>query len=155
MHAQFKQNEEECFCRHTVHAHSMLSLPLLILLHRPCLASSFSSHPHPTPPLSSSYSSFFSLSSYSFSLSIDHEWPPKWQDETEGYMASQLGREKEIMELTGSNERWENWMQYIQVIWFTFILVCLILSCLVFTLLYPTLFDCSIFCYYLTLSCLG
>jgi hypothetical protein len=42
-------------------------------------------------------------------------WPYKWQDETEGYMESQLGREKEIMQLTGSNERWENWMQYIQV----------------------------------------
>lgn len=35
--------------------------------------------------------------------------------ETEGYLASQEGREAEIMQLTGSNERWENWMQYIQV----------------------------------------
>lgn len=65
---------------------------------------------------------FVSLITYHFRtllplilLQIDHVWPPKWHMETEGYLASQEGREAEIMQLTGSNERWENWMQYIQV----------------------------------------
>jgi hypothetical protein len=38
-------------------------------------------------------------------------WPPQWQDESEAYRKKQLEREKEIMQLTGSQERWENWMQ--------------------------------------------
>ena len=79
-----------------------------------------------TLPLSSSTHPSHALSYPSFPfLILDHVWPPKWQDETEGYVESQLGREKEIMELTGSNERWENWMQYVQVthiIWYYYAL---------------------------------
>ena len=39
-----------------------------------------------------------------------HVWPPQWQEETEGYKALQRSREAEIMQIPGSNERWENWM---------------------------------------------
>ena len=42
-------------------------------------------------------------------------WPPVWQKETEGYLHTQQKREKEIMELPGADERWENWMQHTQV----------------------------------------
>jgi hypothetical protein len=41
-------------------------------------------------------------------------WPPQWQEESEGYRANQARREKEIMQLTGAQERWENWMQFTQ-----------------------------------------
>jgi hypothetical protein len=42
-----------------------------------------------------------------------HKWPPEWQHEPEGFKALMEEREREIMELTGSDERWENWMQYV------------------------------------------
>lgn len=88
----------------------------------PPSSSSFSYPSTPlTPPFSIPHISSFSFVSFFSLLFIDFEWPFKWQDETEGYMESQLGREKEIMQLTGSNERWENWMQYIQVNYFTLI----------------------------------
>ncbi len=41
-------------------------------------------------------------------------WPPHWQPETPEYSAAMAAREEEIMQLTGSDERWENWMQYTQ-----------------------------------------
>lgn len=42
-----------------------------------------------------------------------HTWPPQWQPETEGYRELMEEREREIMQLTGADERWENWMQYV------------------------------------------
>ncbi|RYH12717.1 hypothetical protein EON65_37495, partial [archaeon] len=42
-----------------------------------------------------------------------HTWPPAWQPETEGYRRLMEEREREIMSLTGADERWENWMQYV------------------------------------------
>jgi hypothetical protein len=41
-----------------------------------------------------------------------HTWPPTWQPEREGYRKLMEQREREIMELPASDERWENWMQY-------------------------------------------
>ena len=41
-------------------------------------------------------------------------WPPTWQPETEEYRAVMDAREAEIMQLTGADERWENWMQFVQ-----------------------------------------
>jgi hypothetical protein len=38
-----------------------------------------------------------------------HSWPPKWQQESQSYRALMEEREKEIMQLTGADERWENW----------------------------------------------
>ena len=65
-----------------------------------------------------------------------HTWPPSWHNESEGYKgaffintflenrvcqmsmtdvfkALMREQEKEIMQLTGSQERWENWMQFV------------------------------------------
>jgi hypothetical protein len=39
-------------------------------------------------------------------------WPPNWQPETPEFSAVMTAREKELMTLTGADERWENWMQY-------------------------------------------
>lgn len=41
-------------------------------------------------------------------------WPPKWNEESESYRAVMEQREREIMQLSGADERWENWMQFIQ-----------------------------------------
>lgn len=41
-------------------------------------------------------------------------WPPNWQPESDGYRETMEKREAEIMQLTGSDERWENWMQFVQ-----------------------------------------
>ena len=41
-------------------------------------------------------------------------WPPQWQNETEGYLRLMAEREEELMAIPGSDERWENWMQYTQ-----------------------------------------
>lgn len=41
-------------------------------------------------------------------------WPPKWQKESDGYRTTMENREKEIQQLTGADERWENWMQFVQ-----------------------------------------
>lgn len=43
-----------------------------------------------------------------------HTWPPSWNEESEGYRNLMVDREREIMSLTGADERWENWMQFIQ-----------------------------------------
>lgn len=43
-----------------------------------------------------------------------NEWPPRWQNETEGYLRLMESREAELMAIPGSDERWENWMQYTQ-----------------------------------------
>jgi hypothetical protein len=43
-----------------------------------------------------------------------HTWPPNWNEETEGYRQVMEQREAEIMSLTGADERWENWMQFVQ-----------------------------------------
>lgn len=43
-----------------------------------------------------------------------HTWPPKWQEESEDYRKLMEAREHEIMAIPGADERWENWMQYIQ-----------------------------------------
>jgi hypothetical protein len=46
---------------------------------------------------------------------IHKEWPPAWtKDEPEEYRKVMELREREIMGLTGADERWENWMQYVQ-----------------------------------------
>lgn len=42
-----------------------------------------------------------------------HTWPPKWNEESPGYRALMEKREREIMQIPGSDERWENWMQFI------------------------------------------
>lgn len=42
-----------------------------------------------------------------------HTWPPNWQPETENFRQLMEDRETEIMSLTGADERWENWMQYV------------------------------------------
>lgn len=41
-------------------------------------------------------------------------WPHQWQPETDAYRAVMDAREAEIMQLTGADERWENWMQFTQ-----------------------------------------
>lgn len=41
-------------------------------------------------------------------------WPPNWQPESDGYRETMEKREAEIMQLTGADERWENWMQFVQ-----------------------------------------
>lgn len=41
-------------------------------------------------------------------------WPPTWQEETPGYAALMAFRETELMKIPGSDERWENYMQYTQ-----------------------------------------
>jgi hypothetical protein len=42
-------------------------------------------------------------------------WPPTtWQPETPRMRKAMAAREQEIMALTGSDERWENWIQYTQ-----------------------------------------
>ena len=43
-------------------------------------------------------------------------WPPRWHEHNESaaYKAVQKAREEEIMSIPGSNERWENWMQFVQ-----------------------------------------
>ena len=43
-----------------------------------------------------------------------NKWPPNWQPETDGMKRLMDFREKEIMSIPGSDERWENWMQYTQ-----------------------------------------
>lgn len=43
-----------------------------------------------------------------------HTWPPNWQPESEGYKRLMEEREKEIMQIPDSAERWENWLQYVQ-----------------------------------------
>jgi len=43
-----------------------------------------------------------------------HTWPPNWQNETTGYKLLMEQREHEIMAIPGADERWENWMQYVQ-----------------------------------------
>lgn len=41
-------------------------------------------------------------------------WPPQWQPEHASYTAVMEQREVELMQLTGADERWENWMQFTQ-----------------------------------------
>ena len=41
-------------------------------------------------------------------------WPPTWQPESDSYRRVMEAREAEIMQLTGADERWENWMQFVQ-----------------------------------------
>lgn len=43
-----------------------------------------------------------------------HNWPPTWQEETPAFRELMSFREQEIMNLTGADERWENWNQYVQ-----------------------------------------
>ena len=43
-----------------------------------------------------------------------HKWPPTWQPESEGWKNLMETREKELLKLKGSDERWENWLQYTQ-----------------------------------------
>lgn len=42
-----------------------------------------------------------------------HTWPPNWHNESAGYKQLMEQREREIMSIPGTDERWENWMQYI------------------------------------------
>lgn len=41
-------------------------------------------------------------------------WPYKFHEESEGFRALMAEREREIMQIRESNERWENWLQFIQ-----------------------------------------
>lgn len=41
-------------------------------------------------------------------------WPPTWQHETDAMKRLLSHREHKIMESSGSNERWENWLQFTQ-----------------------------------------
>eukprot|EP01035_Chromulina_nebulosa_P013971 gene13971-18501_t len=41
-------------------------------------------------------------------------WPPQWQEDSPEYTAAMRQREAEIMSIPGSDERWENWMQFVQ-----------------------------------------
>jgi len=68
----------------------------------------------------------FSLIQLSFSRPTEQErvalwyesgntWPPGWQDETEGYRRLMEERDAELIRvIPGSDERWENYMQYTQ-----------------------------------------
>lgn len=40
-------------------------------------------------------------------------WPYRWQNETAGHDEKNRQREEELMQLPGSRERWENWMQFV------------------------------------------
>ena len=44
----------------------------------------------------------------------NHQWPPKWHFESLGMKKRMEMREKEIMRIPESGERWENWLQYTQ-----------------------------------------
>ena len=57
---------------------------------------------------------FYSLSSIGIGYYIIHKYfqsPCTWIHK--GYKAMQAAREKEIMALTGGDERWENWVQFV------------------------------------------
>lgn len=41
-------------------------------------------------------------------------WPPNWQPETDAMKEHLRLREAEIMSLAGANERWENWLQFVE-----------------------------------------
>ena len=42
-------------------------------------------------------------------------WPPKWQNQSESFRKVMAERENEILtEITGENERWENYMTFTQ-----------------------------------------
>lgn len=41
-------------------------------------------------------------------------WPPRWQNDSEAFRQKQESREVEIMSIPGADERWENWMQFVQ-----------------------------------------
>jgi hypothetical protein len=41
-------------------------------------------------------------------------WPPQWQQDSDAYTSAMNAREAEIMQITGADERWENWMQFVQ-----------------------------------------
>jgi hypothetical protein len=43
-----------------------------------------------------------------------HQWPPVWQPESDGWRKLMEEREQELLQLRGSDERWENWLQYTQ-----------------------------------------
>jgi hypothetical protein len=43
-----------------------------------------------------------------------NKWPPNWQPESEQYRELMANREAEIMSLTGTDERWGNWLQFTQ-----------------------------------------
>ena len=45
---------------------------------------------------------------------LRNTWPPQWQPDSDAYRAVMEAREAEIMQLTGGDERWENWMQFVQ-----------------------------------------
>lgn len=41
-------------------------------------------------------------------------WPPSWQESSDQHKAVMRAREEEIMAIPGADERWENWMQFVQ-----------------------------------------
>ena len=43
-----------------------------------------------------------------------NKWPPTWQEETPQMARVKAKQEEEIMSLTASDERWENWLQFTQ-----------------------------------------
>lgn len=44
----------------------------------------------------------------------NNTWPPQWQNERVGFRRAMKERERQLMLLPGSSERWENFMQYTQ-----------------------------------------
>ena len=44
----------------------------------------------------------------------NNTWPPKWQPEKPLFTLNMEKREVELQMIPGSNERWENYMQYTQ-----------------------------------------
>ncbi len=43
-----------------------------------------------------------------------NKWPPTWQDESPQMAYIKAKQEEEIMSITASDERWENWLQFTQ-----------------------------------------
>ena len=43
-----------------------------------------------------------------------NKWPPTWQEESSQMAYLKAKQEEEIMSITASDERWENWLQYTQ-----------------------------------------
>jgi hypothetical protein len=45
---------------------------------------------------------------------VHKQWPPTWQPESPQQREFYAKREKEIMSIDATDERWENWMQFVQ-----------------------------------------
>jgi hypothetical protein len=47
-------------------------------------------------------------------LESNNTWPPRWQNYNQDWRRAMKRKEEELLLLPGSNERWENFMQYTQ-----------------------------------------